>query len=264
MNSSSSSARRRISGARQVEVAPVDHEVVEHGELGVEAVLLRARHPSRARISSRRPRGPCRGCAARRSVGFDTQPIMRIVDVLPAPFGPRNPNASPGSTWKSMPSTATKLPKRFADVGTLDEGLGARERHERRRYRFPGARHRGFPAAVRRLRPRQQQRAPATSRSSPRRRSRDHATIANCTSSGADWFERLQRPRRSRTDVGDRAPVGTLAQAHDLVDRAEVGARRRLDHVGGDAATRRLQRRRPRAGSRRRRARRHPWSPTTP
>ena len=26
----------------------------------------------------------------------DTQPIMRIVDVLPAPFGPRKPNASPG------------------------------------------------------------------------------------------------------------------------------------------------------------------------
>jgi hypothetical protein len=38
---------------------------------------------------------------------------MRMVDVFPAPFGPRKPNASPGSTWKSMSSTATKLPNRL-------------------------------------------------------------------------------------------------------------------------------------------------------
>ena len=31
----------------------------------------------------------------------EVQPIMRIVEVLPAPFGPRNPNASPGATSKS-------------------------------------------------------------------------------------------------------------------------------------------------------------------
>src|SRR5262249_30409129 len=40
----------------------------------------------------------------------DTQPIIRIVDVLPAPFGPRNPKHSPSSTLKSMASTATKSP----------------------------------------------------------------------------------------------------------------------------------------------------------
>ena len=40
----------------------------------------------------------------------DTQPIIRIVDVLPAPFGPRNPNASPRSTSKSTPSTAVNSP----------------------------------------------------------------------------------------------------------------------------------------------------------
>ena len=28
-------------------------------------------------------------------MGGETQPIIRIVDDLPAPFGPRNPNASP-------------------------------------------------------------------------------------------------------------------------------------------------------------------------
>ena len=37
----------------------------------------------------------------------DTQAIMRIVVVLPAPLGPRKPKTSPGCTSKSMPSTAT-------------------------------------------------------------------------------------------------------------------------------------------------------------
>src|SRR5947208_10553284 len=36
--------------------------------------------------------------------GGDTHPIMRMVDVLPAPFGPRNPKASPRCTSKSTPS----------------------------------------------------------------------------------------------------------------------------------------------------------------
>ena len=111
--------------------------------------------PSRARMLEPSTAGSMPRMRSSPLVGFDTQPIMRIVDVLPAPFGPRKPNASPGSTWKSMPSTATKLPKRFDDVGTPDEGLGARNRHERRRYRFPGTRFRGLPASVRGLRPRE-------------------------------------------------------------------------------------------------------------
>jgi hypothetical protein len=36
----------------------------------------------------------------------ETQPIMRIVDDFPAPFGPRNPNVSPRRTSKSIPCTA--------------------------------------------------------------------------------------------------------------------------------------------------------------
>src|SRR5690349_15465067 len=43
----------------------------------------------------------------------ETQPIIRIVDVLPAPFGPRNPNDSPGATSKSMASTAMRSPNIF-------------------------------------------------------------------------------------------------------------------------------------------------------
>src|SRR3977135_160777 len=38
---------------------------------------------------------------------------MRIVDVLPAPFGPRKPKASPRDTSKSTPSTAVNSPKRL-------------------------------------------------------------------------------------------------------------------------------------------------------
>ena len=39
--------------------------------------------------------------------------IIRMVDVLPAPLGPKKPNDSPGEMVKSTPSTATKSPKRF-------------------------------------------------------------------------------------------------------------------------------------------------------
>jgi hypothetical protein len=61
--------------------------------------------PSRAGSSPNTVRVP--------SVTGETQPIMRIVDVFPAPFGPRKPKASPRCRSKSMPSTATKSPKRF-------------------------------------------------------------------------------------------------------------------------------------------------------
>ena len=38
---------------------------------------------------------------------------MRIAVVLPAPFGPRSPATVPGSTTKSIASTAVKSPNRF-------------------------------------------------------------------------------------------------------------------------------------------------------
>ncbi len=41
---------------------------------------------------------------------------MRMVEVLPAPLGPRKPNDSPAATSKSMPSTAVKLPKRLVSA----------------------------------------------------------------------------------------------------------------------------------------------------
>src|SRR5260221_3265567 len=69
--------------------------------------------PIRARI-----RGPSRSGSSPSTdssppVTGDTQPIVRIVDVLPGPFGPRNPNASPGATSKSIESTAVNVPNRL-------------------------------------------------------------------------------------------------------------------------------------------------------
>src|ERR1035437_1361846 len=45
----------------------------------------------------------------------ETQPIMRIVDVLPGPLGPRKPKVSPGCTSKSPPSTAIRSLKRLVN-----------------------------------------------------------------------------------------------------------------------------------------------------
>ena len=39
--------------------------------------------------------------------------IIRMVEVLPAPLGPRKPKDSPRAMVKSTPSTATKSPKRL-------------------------------------------------------------------------------------------------------------------------------------------------------
>ena len=44
------------------------------------------------------------------AVTGDTQPTIRIVLVLPAPFGPRKPKLSPAATSKSMASTAVNSP----------------------------------------------------------------------------------------------------------------------------------------------------------
>ena len=54
--------------------------------------------------------------------GGETQPTIRIVEVLPAPFGPRKPNASPFWTSKSTPLTATSSPKRFTNPRAWTSG----------------------------------------------------------------------------------------------------------------------------------------------
>src|ERR1700692_593988 len=55
----------------------------------------------------------------------ETQPIMRMVELLPAPFGPRKPNASPRCTSKSTPSTAVRLPNCFTSPRAWINGAPA-------------------------------------------------------------------------------------------------------------------------------------------
>ena len=59
------------------------------------------------------------------SLTGETQPIIRIVEVLPAPFGPRKPNDSPGATSKSIASTAVNVAEPLRQAAGMDErGLG--------------------------------------------------------------------------------------------------------------------------------------------
>src|SRR5262245_50185906 len=48
--------------------------------------------------------------STRPAVGLSSPAIIRMVVVLPAPFGPRKPWISPGSTSRLTPSTAVKRP----------------------------------------------------------------------------------------------------------------------------------------------------------
>ena len=66
--------------------------------------------PSRPRISTPSFAGSSPKTRSVPSVTGETQPIIRIVDVFPAPFGPRKPNASPRRRSKSIPSTALSSP----------------------------------------------------------------------------------------------------------------------------------------------------------
>src|SRR6187401_2148118 len=52
------------------------------------------------------------------AVGRSSVQRIEIVVVLPAPFGPRNPNSSPGSTENDTPSTAVKSSNRLTRPST--------------------------------------------------------------------------------------------------------------------------------------------------
>src|SRR5687768_5142479 len=69
--------------------------------------------PSRARIAGPSAVGSTPRIRSVPPLTGDTQPIIRIVELLPAPFGPRKPKASPRLTSRSIPSTATSSPKRL-------------------------------------------------------------------------------------------------------------------------------------------------------
>src|SRR3989440_3892568 len=69
--------------------------------------------PRRPRIRGPSATGAMSRMRSVPAVGGDTQPIIRIVELFPAPFGPRKPNASPRCTSKSIPSTAASSPNFF-------------------------------------------------------------------------------------------------------------------------------------------------------
>jgi len=98
----------------RVEVLP-DRLLVytDDGDAAAEAVADRGLRPLSVlvRRSTQRILGPSRRGSkpSTRSSppdGRDTQPIIRIVEDLAAPFGPRNAKASPRRTSTSMPPTA--------------------------------------------------------------------------------------------------------------------------------------------------------------
>ena len=63
------------------------------------------------------------------SVTGETQPIMRIVDVFPAPFGPRKPKASPRWRSKSIAVDGDEVAEALDEVARLDQRLAVVARH---------------------------------------------------------------------------------------------------------------------------------------
>ena len=66
--------------------------------------------PSLARITDPLATGSSPRMVSSPPLGGETQPIMRIVVLLPAPLGPRKPVTSPGRTAKDRPLTAIVPP----------------------------------------------------------------------------------------------------------------------------------------------------------
>src|SRR5512140_329260 len=116
--------------------------------------------PTRARICGPSVAGSIPITRSVPEVIGETDPIIRIVDVLPAPFGPRKPNDSPRATSKSTESTAVNEPNRLVSsrawMSGIDgiSGMGADatssragpllrngthvERHDAARHALPG------------------------------------------------------------------------------------------------------------------------------
>ena len=85
-------------------------QVLAAGEVAVEARLLDDRADARQRLRAV-VRVPSRRIVP--LVGFASPSSSRISVVLPAPLGPRKPNAQPRGTSRSMCSRAARSPKRF-------------------------------------------------------------------------------------------------------------------------------------------------------
>ena len=126
-SSASSSSPVRVRACRPVQA--VDHA------LGAQLVARRA-GCARRRCPGRRSRSAAGPAPARRprrdpatvavpEVGAISVVSMRIVVVLPAPFGPSTATSSPGSTSRSMPRTAWHGARAAAHHEVLGECSGA-------------------------------------------------------------------------------------------------------------------------------------------
>ena len=80
--------------------------------VGDDAVMV-GTTPSRPRIRGPSRAGSIPNTRSEPSLTGETQPIMRMVELFPAPLGPRNPNTSPWPTSKSTASTAVNVPNRL-------------------------------------------------------------------------------------------------------------------------------------------------------
>ena len=138
--SSSSSARRGALGPGQAEVAAVDEQVLADASARCRACPAGARRRAGRGSAGRRVAGSRPRIDSVPPLSGETQPIIRIVEVLPAPLGPRKPNDSPGATSKSMPSTAVNVAEALGQAAGMDErggggrrgaGSGRLRRHER-------------------------------------------------------------------------------------------------------------------------------------
>ena len=115
-------------GPGQPEVAAVDLQVLPHRQLGVEVVQLRddadpgpdARPVGVGSMPSTCSEPPLRG---------DTQAIIRMVEDLPAPLGPRKPNTSPRRDVDVDAAHGLDLAEALAQSPRLDQPVP----HARRR-----------------------------------------------------------------------------------------------------------------------------------
>ena len=57
------------------------------------------------------------------AVGGETQPIMRMVEDLPAPLGPRKPNASPGAHLDVDPVDGGEVTESLDQATGVNEGF---------------------------------------------------------------------------------------------------------------------------------------------
>ena len=77
------------------------------------------REPSTAGSSPRMRSSPL--------VGFDTQPIIRMVDVLPAPFGPEEAERLARLHLEVDAVDRDEVAEALGEVRSLDQGPGGRE-----------------------------------------------------------------------------------------------------------------------------------------